>query len=108
MKELLCEAYSLLFDIDTTLKSTIAESMSKHYGLYWRTALHESIDLNNCYLHELTTILFRYPQAFSHFQPYKEQFNSLILIRNKICHMQSLNDDELSQLKFVHDLILSF
>lgn len=107
LKRILCEAYSLLFDIETTFKSTIAQSMRKQYSHHWRSRLHESINLNQCYLYELLTIIFRYPQAFAKYQPNKDQFHSLIQIRNKICHMQPLNDSEFLLLRECHSLILN-
>lgn len=106
LKERLCTAYSLLYDIELTLKSTISEYMCMHYGQFWRTKLRESINLQKCYFYELVTIIFRYPKVFLQFQSNRDKFHLLINIRNKICHMQALADDEFLVLTECHKAIL--
>lgn len=105
LKVQICEAFSLIYDIETTLRKIVNKSMTEWYGYHWRTRLRETTDLKKYYFHDLIALLFRYPLAFQQFQNRKVSINRLIHIRNLTCHMRALSDDDFRLLKECHEFI---
>lgn len=104
--ELMTAAYSMLYEIETTLAKIIESNMKIHYGLGWQQRLRLRRNFNTLYFHELIAFFGKYPSTLPHFTEHqRNQLYDIVPIRNKVCHMKNLNIKEYKALKDVHRLI---
>ncbi|MEB1806590.1 MAG: hypothetical protein LPK26_04655 [Bacillaceae bacterium] len=103
------KAYQLLYEIETILKSNINQQLIQEYGIHWRTVLHEKRPLNETFLHELVSYLFKYPHIFPKFNDtHRMKLKKLNDVRNKVCHMEDITSKELKLIKDSHKIIMKY
>ncbi|MBP1932941.1 hypothetical protein J2Z37_002952 [Ammoniphilus resinae] len=98
--EKMCQAYRLLYTIETMLREYIDETFTKQHGLYWyhRPSILK-INLPNCRYIELIHIIRKFSSLNAAFTDYQlEELTRLNKVRNKVCHMQHISDEEYSLL----------
>ncbi|MFA9457446.1 hypothetical protein ACERJO_11845 [Halalkalibacter sp. AB-rgal2] len=93
-KAIMVEAYSLIYDIETTLKHLLYSKLYLHH-------FHNNETYNKILnLVEMNDLL-----SFSDTQ--YETLRKTHSIRNKVCHMRSISQEDLALLKEVHHLLES-
>jgi hypothetical protein len=100
------QAYQLLYDIETTLRQIISHHMNISYGRAWEHRVYEKHPFTSCYFHELIPYFVKYPPLQEIFTTdERRQLYQLTPIRNKICHMKLLDQQEYALLERCHLLI---
>ncbi|WP_332698675.1 hypothetical protein [Halalkalibacter lacteus] len=92
-KTMLLEAYSLLYDIETSLKNLLLKKLNRQQHLY----------VNDTYANILTHVE-TYQLLPITLNDYK-LLRQTITIRNKVCHMKPLQQSEITLLEKAHRLI---
>jgi hypothetical protein len=92
-KTKLLEAYALLYDIETSLKTLLVKKLNRQQHLY----------VNDTYANILTHIE-TYQLLPITLNDYK-LLRQTIAIRNKVCHMKPLQTNEITLLEKAHRLI---
>lgn len=102
------ESYRLMYQIEISLKSQIRDSMKSHYGKHWKYKLNSTDNFPNVLFHQLIPYFAKYkPLNHLYTDNERKELYNLILIRNKICHMELINQEQFDLLSQAHSLVLS-
>lgn len=108
-KERMIEAYSLLYDIETSLVHIIVKSFEEHFGINYMIYLNRNIKFDTATYDRLVSFFGKYPRIFPQVTDLQRmRLYKLTPIRHKICHMKHLTDQELQHLVECHELVLDF
>ncbi|WP_336883816.1 hypothetical protein [Priestia koreensis] len=96
------EAYGALYEIETSLKDIIEDKMSTEHGPLWRRKLREE---GKKHFHDVVSFYHKY-QCLNDLFTSEElhQMHQLIAIRNKVCHMRDLSNDEFRVLLYYKEI----
>jgi hypothetical protein len=100
-------SYQLLYEIETTLRKVISNRMKIAYGATWEYSINEKHPFSSCYFHELIPYFAKYKPLHKIYTiEERNQLYQLTSIRNKICHMKMLDQQEYTHLKKCHLLVV--
>lgn len=97
------KAYQMLYEIEVSLKSNAERRMSIKHGPLWRRKYGEEGKKN---LYNVIGLYGKYEELKGFFSTSdRAKLYRLIPIRNKICHMQLLMENEYDLLDVCHQLV---
>lgn len=105
---LMCSAYKLLYEIETSLKAQLETCMTHKHGTYWRNHIKEKHRYDDIRLVELIPYFTKYTpinQLFT--KTVIDELYKLIPIRNNICHMLLISDHEFIKLQNIYAMVMS-
>jgi hypothetical protein len=104
----MCNAYRLLYEMETKLRMIIDDTLQKEYGLYWylRSSVLPNINFLIANYFQLIHIIRKFPSLKSHFTETQiKELTQLNEVRNNICHMKDLTLEEYEHLVYCHGLV---
>jgi len=92
-------AYGWIYEVERSLKSLIEYHLRHEYGLGWKSKIYEKRKLEVAYFHETISYFGKYPPLLNIFTSHElHELYKTTTIRNRICHMKFLLEDEFEHL----------
>ncbi|UCZ53740.1 hypothetical protein LGQ02_02835 [Bacillus shivajii] len=99
-------AYELLYEIETSLKDHVSQTLSKTYGNHWPIVLKDKKRFEKVYFHDLIVYYGKYPPLDKFFSlSQRKKLYRLTNVRNKIAHMHHLSSSDYELLTECHQLV---
>lgn len=100
------QSYQYLYAIEMSLRETITRELLSAYGTAWEQQTGEKHTFSTCYYHELIPYFAKHSPLQKFFTATeRKQLYQLTPIRNKICHMRTLEEKEFKQLESCYQLV---